>query len=102
MGPTQRFDWRALSQTYIGSFGTLDRYRPASPQPRFDFGQVPHHATRGQRETARELSALFHLINRAVSERYHLTQFLAPNCSGSRILRMNSHRAALSLWRLRD
>src|SRR5690606_34088306 len=47
--------------------------------PRFHFGQVPHHATRRQIEAAWELAAALHFVDRRFSQGDDLPQFLAAD-----------------------
>lgn len=73
------FDRTRLSFGYVRMFCAADRRRSPRHQPSFDFGQIPDDAARRERKTPRELAALLHFVDRAVSQRHHLTQLMAPD-----------------------
>jgi hypothetical protein len=52
---------------------------PPRGKPCFDFSQIPYDTSWREREASRELTALLHLIDRAVGERHHFAQLLPTN-----------------------
>ena len=68
----------------VGVLRTGSGRRSPRREPCFDFAQIPHNASWRKREASRELAALFHLVDRAVGERHHLTQSVPPYRSSQR------------------
>src|SRR5690606_41771720 len=66
--------------------------------PRFHFGQVPHHATRRQIEAAWELAAALHFVDRRFSQGDDLPHFLAADGATERSEERRVGKEAISVW----
>jgi hypothetical protein len=70
--------WFGPGPHYLGSNSRSgSRARSfARVNPFFDFSQIPSNIPAGQRDTAWEITPLFHVVNCALSQRDHRMQFL--------------------------
>ena len=84
-------DGPCLAELNVGNGRALQGFGARSPTPFFkpglDFTKIPDHASRGEVEALGKFAALFHVIDRCVSEGHDFAEFMPSDrafrdCSG--------------------
>lgn len=79
LSPIRSFDRPRQALLYVGVLGACYRLRPSRGEPLLDLGKVPNDAARRKGEALRKFATAFHFVDRAVSQRHHLAELVAPD-----------------------